>query len=135
MRLPRMTTRRWMVAVAVLAVGIAGYDEITRCIRSRDYYLFRASTHTIRAELHRGMPTDAERRLIMLKKNAAPFREGSEGRAYWLKQVASWERRCDGHRRQADYHGALAHKYAHAATRPWWTVAPDPPEPVEERRF
>ena len=45
MRLPRMTKRRWMIAVAALSVALGGYREATRLKRIRDEYLMRAAWH------------------------------------------------------------------------------------------
>ena len=45
MRLPRMTTRRWMMAVAALSVTLGGFREATRLKRSRDEFLLRAARH------------------------------------------------------------------------------------------
>jgi hypothetical protein len=45
MRMPRMTTRKWMAAVAALAVTFGGYREVTRLKRVRDQFLVRAAMH------------------------------------------------------------------------------------------
>ena len=37
MRLPRMTTRRWMIAVAVVAVAFGGRIELERCRQRAQY--------------------------------------------------------------------------------------------------
>src|SRR3954454_17750248 len=50
MRLPRMSTRRWMVAVALLSVAFGSYLEGRRLKRSHDEYLTRAGWHTALAE-------------------------------------------------------------------------------------
>jgi hypothetical protein len=38
-------------------------------------------------------------------------------------------RQAECHQKRADYHAALARKYAIAASRPWLPVEPDPPPP------
>jgi hypothetical protein len=45
MRLPRMTTRRWMIVVAALSLTLGGYREATRLKRVRDEFLARATEH------------------------------------------------------------------------------------------
>ena len=45
MRLPRMTTGRWMIAVAVVALLFGGYREARRLKRKRESCLARATWH------------------------------------------------------------------------------------------
>jgi hypothetical protein len=45
MRLPRMTTRRWMVAVAIVGIGVGGWIQIVRWGRLREYYEALAEMH------------------------------------------------------------------------------------------
>jgi hypothetical protein len=45
MRLPRMTTRRWMVAVAVVAMLMGEADIAQRLRRRRDEFVSRAQWH------------------------------------------------------------------------------------------
>jgi hypothetical protein len=107
MRLTRMTTRRWMVAVAVvgllLATALSGY----RLKQRRDHILSRAQRH---------------------KHNAAFLMQVCEThriiRTHWSRDdylIAL----C----RISSYHAAMAAKYRHAARYPWLPVEPDPPEP------
>ena len=107
MRLPRMTTRRWMVAVAVvgllMATALSGY----RLKQRRDHYLSRAQLH---------------------KQNAAFLMQVCETnriiRTHWSRDdYLSALCRISG------YHAAMAAKYRHAARYPWLPVEPDPPEP------
>src|SRR5437588_634616 len=113
MRLPRMTTRRWMIAVGISALVIGGTVLSARLTRRHDHFVSRAQDHAWKEAM-----ADA-----------------------WAKRVrAYWEGR-GGIRGQARletlvarvplvkaYHGALARKYRHAARYPWLPVAPDPPE-------
>jgi hypothetical protein len=46
MRLPRMTTRRWMIAVAVLALSFGGHRYAVALRQKRDDYLARAAQHS-----------------------------------------------------------------------------------------
>jgi hypothetical protein len=55
MRLPRMTTRRWMIAVAALAAILGGYREAIRLRRYRDDFLARAASHVEAEAYHRSL--------------------------------------------------------------------------------
>jgi hypothetical protein len=108
-----MTTRRWMMAVAgialVLAAGI--------CVRRRAAFLIEADRHewgAVRWDVHQqyldnGSPVfnlelfDADG--ILKPPYASEFRSRSE------------------------HHAALGRKYRYAASHPWVIVEPDPPEP------
>jgi hypothetical protein len=107
MRLPRMTTRRWMVAVAIVAVGIGTWMLIER---SRSY----AALGSLHAE------SEKECRRIV---------EAFEGSRFdpviWGEALALVRRS----RKLLPYHAALRRKYERASRRPWLPVEPDPPEP------
>jgi hypothetical protein len=107
MQLPRMTTRRWLIAVAVVAVCLGSGILITR---SRSY----AALCAFHAE------GEKECRRIV---------EAFEGRrldaAVWKDWIAHARRA----RRLLPYHAALRRKYELASRRPWLPVEPDPPEP------
>jgi hypothetical protein len=103
MALPRMTTRRWMLGVAAvaLACGVAG--RVLRFRRLAEYHLARSSADVVSDMLttHDGTPT-----FIVETGTGAPT---TPARVEW-------------HRR-------LLKKYERAARRPWLPVPPDPPEP------
>ena len=46
MRLPRMTTRRWMIAVAIVALSLGASRYAAMLKRQRDSYLARATWHS-----------------------------------------------------------------------------------------
>ena len=46
MRLPRMTTRRWMVGVAVAGIGLAARIQIARWGQLREQYQYQDETYT-----------------------------------------------------------------------------------------
>jgi hypothetical protein len=104
MPLPRMTIRRWMVAVAVVALAPGAVAMSRRSFHLR----LLAILHDIEAtqiRISRGWATgpDGVSRLIPLDDP---------------KLV-----------RLAEYHEALSRKYERAANFPWLPVEPDPPEP------
>lgn len=95
MRLPRMTTRRWIFTVVIAAALLEGYRELELCQQYR-----------LKAKLHAG------------REGAQPviFVAGFFGYSLPSPEVAA-------------YHKAMRKKYEQAATRPWASVEPDPPEP------
>ena len=110
MRLPRMTTRRWMVVVAIVAFVIAG--EQMRRASAR--YRLRAESHALReADLRR----EAEK-----WRGVQPWvfggLRGQEARDVMLLPEF------------VEYHARFGRgKYERAARYPWLPVEPDPPEP------
>ena len=62
MRAPRMSTRRWMVAVALLSLALGGYREVRRLKRIRDGFLWRSEREELIAKHYRrrGSPAHAE---------------------------------------------------------------------------
>ena len=112
MRQPRMTTRRWMVAVAIVAILIGVGLELSR--RSRRFARL-AADHSNGALEHFGT-------LMAFGGGPPPNRDvppAGLGPARYL------------HRAKAllNYHSELTEKYQRAARYPWLAVAPDPPEP------
>jgi hypothetical protein len=99
--LPRFTVRRLMVAVAIVALGVAAVRLTLSMAALSDDYQRRALSHRIKV---------ADDVFLMLRSPDDP-RAGA-----WLQ------------RRKA-YRGAMAEKWNRAALFPWLPVAPDPPEP------
>jgi hypothetical protein len=73
-----------------------------------------------------------------MRQRRAYFRQAADlhvGREYYLRAVAVGEVRGTGLEPAsalslADYHARMKRKYLRAASHPWRTIAPDPPEPV-----
>jgi hypothetical protein len=107
MRLPRMTTRRWMIVVAITAVGFGTGLLIER---SRSYAALCA--------LH----TDGEKEC---RRIVEAFEGNHLDPAIW-RDAITFARRC---RRLLPYHAALKRKYQRAARCPWLPVEPDLPMP------
>lgn len=107
MRLPRMTTRPWMIAVAVVGFGVG----IERMADRRSRHLSRAELHEVNAQYF----GEGRRDLVF-----GPERFGPDGRLKKEISVALDQKR--------DYHAALARKYRLAASRPWLPVSPEPPD-------
>ena len=109
MRLPRMTTRRWMIAVAILAVGLATVAH------------FRGLALRQRAAYHE-----------KIEKLVAATVGELNSAARWPKAArvrASAAVRANAAIR--DRHARLKEKYWRAARYPWLPVGADPPEPAK----
>jgi hypothetical protein len=106
-----MTTRRWMIAVAVVAIPMGAIAEYIRL--SRKSARFRAL-----AEEHAGVEQTL-RWIVDTKGADAPVDvspgPGQRSRRFTALTVADWEAK-------------LKRKYERAARRPWLPVAPDPAE-------
>jgi hypothetical protein len=126
MRLPRMTTRWWMIAVAVASV------LLLLPIMGITWFL---STKDIRAQ----SPIDAYKAKATYQwyRQVGYLRLASEGDGRALV-VRNGQRVCVSienpelsakYRELATYHDALRRKYERAARYRWLPVEADPPEP------
>jgi hypothetical protein len=119
MRLPRMTTRRWMAAVGVIGLVMGGIAGGMRLRRRHDYFLFQAgyfSAMEIACQ---------ERKVIFVRHIEYPYYllEGTEReRSRLHKAIARQDQ-------LIPYYAAMARKYRHATHHPWLPVQPDPPPP------
>ena len=109
MRLPRMTTRRWMVLVAVFGVTIWG-----ALLAARNYAYWQLGVfhrNQIKCVLH-GRP-------------------GMDGKYVYTPLAVDQQGKPTSKRQQAidRWHESMPQKYWAASSRPWLPVPPDPPEP------
>jgi hypothetical protein len=104
----RMTTRRWMIVVAVVACLFAA-GRIREDEARRTRYRFLARFHAFGEDLH-AHPEKYDGRYLGVDR--PPFRAN---------------RRLDP--ALAAYHAQLKGKYQLAARHPWLAVPPDPPPP------
>jgi hypothetical protein len=170
MRLPRMTTRRWMIVVAALACTLASCRLAVRLKRYRDEFFAQAANHVEAENYYRRLVSRSGSSFIQKEVpigESTPLTEGSTAidttGERWIALIESDSsqqeqdardrfkeaqarsraiadtrdqltaehraRELELHRRLADYHAALARKYAAAAARPWLSIVPDPPAP------
>jgi hypothetical protein len=112
MRLPRMTTRRWMALVAVAGVTLTGL----RFWQLRIDYQHRSEAYAANEEACR---SNAEWSKMSASRLARSV--GLEERV----RAAGATREAE--KTLAEYYADLKVKYARAADRPWLSVPPDPP--------
>jgi hypothetical protein len=105
MRSPRMTVRRWMIAVLAIWIGFA---------------LSRSINRRLLASMHEG-------KCKFYTDSALTIEHGLIGKT--LSPVVAERLIADG-RYRADYHARLREKYLQAMLRPWESVPSDPPPPA-----
>src|SRR5262249_21597887 len=113
-QLPRMTMRRWMIAVAVVGVPTAAIIASDRQAERRDLLLYRARPHTETARKY---------------ESSTPAIIAHLGCPKAIYQRAELRHLLEIQPRRIAYHEAMARKYRDAARHPWLPVEPDPPEP------
>lgn len=106
---PRLTVRRLMIAVAVLALLLGGYVKVVEYRRLALIYRGKAQDHA-------GM--ESTLRMIAARQgDASPvdisLKPGTPSIRFPVRAVAEFEAK-------------LKRKYERAAARPWLPVAPDP---------
>ena len=102
MRVIRMTTRRWIVTV-VISAGLMGVAvEVKRELRCAHDYRRFAEWYGIAETLNNGQSVTLPSGVTMQGSASAKL---------------------------ATYYMELRRKYERAASRPWLSVEPDPPEP------
>jgi hypothetical protein len=114
MRTPRMTTRRLLLAVAVLATLLGGAIEARRLWLRRSDYLQRADAHAYWCD-HLRIPEEAT------------YWENRWTEQRWrLKGYYPWPDKAPFVPAIAAYRARMRAKWERAAARPWFNVEPDP---------
>jgi hypothetical protein len=110
-----MTTRHWIIAVAVAVIGLMIGGGVLLKHR-RDYFLLLAQSHQKEA-------ASSTARGEALKSRFG--RTSGMSNEEIMQLYGNHDRMRD----RADHHAAMARKYLRAARYPWLLVEPDPPEP------
>ena len=114
MRLPRMTTRRWMVLVSMVALSITAERMRRTSLRFRRL-----------AEYHANEEADYRKVAVQIPQILRAYDSRTYlGYAVVANAVLSPER--------AEHHAALHRKYERAARYPWLPVEANPPAPEPE---
>lgn len=128
MRLSRMTTRRWMIAVAVAGLVMGGIISGVRLTRRRDFFLSRMRYHAAFERWHVQQEPLARHLLREIEQSIEKARHSRSEEPY--RTLLEHDRRIvTGLIRTLAYHTAMTRKYRHAARYPWLLVEPDQPPP------
>ena len=120
--MPRFTTRRLMLIVALVAGAFGATEGLRRrsqALRSRSLY-------------HKGEGMGTADELTPFPerwRHVTPFRPWLEPAPLTAEEdqvISAWRQ---SNKRRLAYHVAMYQKYEQAAARPWLPIAPDPPEP------
>ncbi|WP_435017692.1 hypothetical protein TA3x_005311 [Tundrisphaera sp. TA3] len=131
MRAPRITVRRLMVLVAIVAGLIGGWMEamrLTQCSRK-----FRLSARVHLSE--EGLAIQARDRAASQLKRAISGRSFHDLGDFQIVTGASDDALAAMHElvelfsRRAEYHRSQRERYEHAARYPWLSIGPDQPYP------
>ena len=136
MRLPRMTTRQWMMVVAEVGLLMGGQVGGLRLMRSREVLLLHYRHH-MRVLDWCAVQESAVRDSSRIYDTITDLLEGRRGGLDMQLGLVTRSRPLfDADRptvarlhRITAYHTARARKYRWAANYPWLTVEPDPPKP------
>jgi hypothetical protein len=118
MRLPRMTTRRWIIVVAVIGLMVIGLmlGSGVWLKQRRDHFLLLAQSH------QKEVASSTARGKALKSRFGRTSGMSNE-------EIMDLQRDYDQMIDRADHHASLARKYEQAARYPWLPVEPDPPEP------
>jgi hypothetical protein len=118
MRLPRMTTRRWMIAVAVVATSVWGWEITCRAYAYRSLAAYFQQREWIATAA------------VCIEAGAAQYK-GCDFTIPDDFDPATAHLRSDHerYRRLFFHYRRMRQKYEHVARYPWLPVQPDPPEP------
>lgn len=131
---PQITVRRLMIAIALLAPGLAWIGSRMAIENRRLYYLTQATSHESVANANEGRII----RLVAMRGDLDVPSPGPGSGVIDIRTILKWEREDEKHPtakaivrefRALRYHLRLASKYRVGARRPWLPIEPDLPPP------
>jgi hypothetical protein len=130
MRRPRMTTRRWILTLAVVAIPLSAANRLAQ---RRACFLARAADHQdtgtkIALDAVRypgGCPFTFDS--LLHGRTASENNLAAENAPRPKAATQKWADEMTRMRRAIAYHAAMQRKYVYAAQRPWLPVASDLP--------
>jgi hypothetical protein len=139
LRWPRITTRRLMALVALVALAFGA--ELTR--RRGEAYAEKAALHAKKERQCRDL-VDFQDDYVARLKRLADWEEAERAKADYqrnpewtpesLRKTATmYVEEAKYTREHVDFYEKLKAKYQHAARYPWLPVQPDPPMPSRNR--
>lgn len=137
-RLPRMTIRRWMIVVILVAAAVTIWTMEKRS----DGFRRRAAFHATEEEQARyyqeveteclallERETEVELSLIRKHQGTSLGSVSLEAAEVKIRQAEEIRAILRAVVELIDHHARLKRKYERASSRPWVSVSPDPPEP------
>jgi hypothetical protein len=129
MRLPRMTTRRWMILVAVVGVALAARVWQNRSVAWRAYCREMGQYHANFEEICRSQAEGLSRSAAKHTESAEDMTRPEKDRRI-ARYCAKLARRGASHNGiWKDFHGRMKAKWQLAANSLWMNAEPDPPAP------
>ena len=132
MRLPRMTTRRWMIAVAIVGMLTGGAVGVFRLKERHDQSLAYARQHDHLECLYKvqsRLVQDSSQisdRILELVEDPRQVALGSRWEFLHLRPLVDGDRQTVASLpRKVAYHAAMAQKYRNAARYPWLPIEPE----------
>jgi hypothetical protein len=136
MRLPRMTTRRWMILVGLVGLTLFGSIIAMRMSRRAKSYQSRASIwrqEEAGARQHlaycRKQLDGTERAVSQLRARSHNLYQPEELARKIAADAAWWRANARHTEAVVAYCASMRRKYEHAVRYPWLAVPPDPPRP------
>jgi hypothetical protein len=136
---PRVTTRRWMIAIAIAGLMLGGLVSACRLWRRHEVFLLRHQYHmrmSAWCAVQGGVIHDSSR----IYDRITDLLEGRKAGLDIILGLLSSRPLLDADRptvarlhRITAYHAAMARKYLRAARYPWLAVEPDRTGPGQER--
>jgi hypothetical protein len=128
MRLPRirLTVRRMMVAVAVVAVGLGVRSQLARWRQMARFYEISAARLDRIVISHWRHYANMSHEQWLADCRAVDEVNRNGGRTWGMERYGPEPNFA---RRMAVHLDLVARKNHRAATQPWWSVEPDPPPP------
>jgi hypothetical protein len=125
MRLPRMSIRRWMVAVAVVATLLFTLVNGARMHRKRSFCLRQAAAAAL---TEANWKAEQERYASLIA--SVERQRKADGPTEVLEKVARTLRaELSSMTPKAEYYARARQHWEHAAVHPWLPIKPSPPAP------
>jgi hypothetical protein len=146
---PRFTIRWLMILVAIVAVSLTGIITAVRLKRRADYFRQRAAYFAASERFSRQMlgvevwhltvfarMRESNAREVRLSKHLSPelSKVRDERTSHLQNEHDELARSVEYYRDVAAHEARMKQKYDRAASRPWESVAPDPPPPTYPTR-
>ncbi len=128
MRWLAMSTRRWLIVVALSALVMGGFAYVRRVQSLAVIYRAQAAQFA-RQEAWSRLSEEGARGLAEGYESASRDEESRSKRPIFRAAAEAMRKEVARSSAQADYFAALKVKYERASEKPWQFLPPDPPMP------